>query len=226
MAHWDIIDTAHGNALISMDAYYGQYAPAGKADTVWIKVIHPQGTSEVIGYGSNITGGPLYNMDFVSVNTTLAFNWTTGYSNHPITLSWTSVTPKVSNSITWQNGSATTIAGDWRMATATMTIAGQGPHPGSFVSDWAVVGTTSPVATITPTTPTPTAIPTTAPTPRITPAPTSTPTSIPTVTPTSTQDPSPLPSIPEFQAGLLIAIFIAIITASAVTIKVKTKKSK
>ena len=95
MAHWDIIDTEHGNVMISIDASYGQYATGGKADTVWIKVIHPQGTSEATGYAANITGGPLYNMDFVSVNTTLTFNWTTGYSNHPITLSWTSVPQKL-----------------------------------------------------------------------------------------------------------------------------------
>jgi hypothetical protein len=75
-------------------------------------------------------------------------------------------------------------------------------------------------------TPAPTAIPTSAPTPRITPVPTSAPTSTPTVTPASTQDPTPTPTVPEFQAGLLIATFIAIVTASAVTIKVKTKKSK
>ncbi len=188
MAHWDIIDKQHGNAMISMDVFYGQYAGDGKADVVWIKVIHPQGTSEAIGYAANITGGPLYNMDFVSVNTTLVFNWTNGLSNHPITLKWISISPKVSNSITWQNGSVTTVTGDWRVANATMAIAGQGPHPGNYTSNWAVVGTTSPTPAVTPS-PTPTVTPTPTSSPRSTP----TPTAKPTVTPTPT--PSPNPSI-------------------------------
>ena len=199
MAHWDIIDKLHGNAMISMDASYGQYAADGKPDIVWIKVIHPQGTSEATGYTANITAAPIYNMDIVSVNTTLFFNWTTGLSNHPITLTWTSIAPKVSNSITWQNGSTTTVTGDWRMANATMTIAGQGPHPGNYTSNWAVVGTTSPTPTVTPT-PTPTITPTSTPTATPTPTPTSSPTSTPTPTatptakPTSTPTPTPSPT--------------------------------
>ena len=166
----------------------------GKADIVWIKVIHPQGTSEATGYTANITAGPSYNMDFVSVNATLFFNWTTGLSNHPISLTWTSISPKVSNSITWQNGSATTVTGDWRMANATMTIAGSGPHPGNYTSNWAVVGTTSPAPAVTPT-PTPTATPTPTSTPTSTPTTTPTPTAKPTATPTPTLSPTPNPSI-------------------------------
>ncbi len=194
IAHWDIIDKLHGNAMISMDASYGQYAADGKTDIVWIKVIHPQGTSEATGYTANITAGPSYNMDFVSVNATLFFNWTTGLSNHPISLTWTSISPKVSNSITWQNGSATTVTGDWRMANATMTIAGSGPHPGNYTSNWAVVGTTSPAPAVTPT-PTPTATPTPTPKPTSTPTATPTPTAKPTATPTPTLSPTPNPSI-------------------------------
>jgi hypothetical protein len=71
-------------------------------------------------------------------------------------------------------------------------------------------------------TPTPTAIPTSPPTPK----PTAVPTASPTTTPTTTPTPTPTPSVPEIPAGLFIATFIAITTASAVLIKVKTQKNK
>jgi hypothetical protein len=183
MAHWDVVDTSYNNAMISIDAFYGQLptADSSKTDMVWVRVIHPQGVSEVTGYAVNITSGPTWSMDQVVLNTTLSFNWTTGYAAHPLYIKWVTSGQTQSNLINWQNGTSSTVTGDWRsgfgkIANATMVIGGSGPHPLNYTSTWAAVGMiptpTSPTPTPTQTIVAPTVTPT--PTPTETPAPTAT----------------------------------------------------
>ncbi len=186
MAHWDILE--EDNAIIAIDAFYGQQSNQGSGNTVWIRVIHPQGVSESTGTAANITTGPLWSMDHVYLTTSLTFNWTSGNRVHPIALSWYTSPPTVSDSITWQNGSTTIINGDWRSGTgkaanATITISGTGPHPNTYTSVWAAVGNIEPEPTPTPTpSPTPSPTPTVKPTPTPTAEPTPTPTPTPTIT--------------------------------------------
>ena len=103
---------------------YGQQSRdgTGNSNLIYIKVIHPQGTSEATGYTANINGTPIWSMNHVFINATLTFNWTTGYSAHPITIDWYTSGPTISNSITWQNGTATTFQanGEAEWATSLM----------------------------------------------------------------------------------------------------------
>ena len=158
MAHWDIIDTAHGNVTVGMDVFYDQQATdgSGRTDMIYIKVTHdPQGVSEATGYAVNITSGPIWSMNHVYLNATLAFNWTTGgLMNHPIAIDWLTSAPSTLNTFTSANGIKTG-NGLWRsgtgnLANATITIGGSGPHPGNFTSNWAAVGyaTSAPVAPV------------------------------------------------------------------------------
>ncbi len=158
MAHWDIIDTAHGNVTVGMDVFYEQQATdgSGRTDMIYIRVSHdPQGVSEATGYSVNITSGPIWSMNHVYLNATLAFNWTTGgLMNHPIAIDWVTSAPSTLNTFTSNNG-LKTANGLWRsgsgnLANATITIGGSGPHPGNFTSSWAAVGyaTTSAVAPV------------------------------------------------------------------------------
>jgi len=149
MAHWDIIDTAHGNASISIDVVYGQQPiyGSGANDMVYIRVSHvPQGVSEATGYTVNITSGPTWSMNHVFLNATLAFNWTTGgLMNHPIAIDWLVSAPSTLNTYTSSSGDKISANGIWEsgtgnLANATMTIGGSGPHPGNFTSSWAAVG--------------------------------------------------------------------------------------
>jgi len=159
MAHWDIIDSAHGNASIGIDVVYGQQTTDGsfKTDMIYIRVNHsPQGVSEATGYTVNITSGPIWSMNHVFINATLAFNWTSGgLQNHPVAIEWFTSAPSTLNTYTASNGNTTNANGVWRsgsgnLANATMTIGGSGPHPGNFTSNWAAVGysTTAPVTPI------------------------------------------------------------------------------
>jgi hypothetical protein len=197
MAHWDIVDDEHDNALISIDASYGQQSSSG-TNAVWIKVIHPQGTSEVTGYSANITVGPTWSTTHVVLNATLTFNWTSGNRPHPIFIEWFASASPVANAVTWQNGSTTTVGGNWisgrdNAVNATMIIGGSGPHPSNYTSNWAAIGQTTP-----PTTPTPTPSPTTQPTTSPTNAPTATPN--PTAKPTATPTPTPTPTTETIKA--------------------------
>jgi hypothetical protein len=159
MAHWDIIDTGHGNVTVGMDVVYGQQATdgVGMANMIYIRVVHdPQGVSEATGYSVNITSGPTWSLDHVFINATLAFNWTTGgLMNHPIAIEWFTSPTLTYNSYTGQNGSSVNANGVWRsgtgkIANATITIGGSGPHPGNFTSNWAAVGVayTQPVTSL------------------------------------------------------------------------------
>ena len=114
MAHWNITDTAHDNASISMDVVYGQQTSDNKSNMIYIKVEHPQGISEATGYTANITSGPTWSIDHVYINATLTFNWTTGYSAHPVSIEWFTSPPSITNSITWQNGTTSYLPGEWR----------------------------------------------------------------------------------------------------------------
>lgn len=60
--------------------------------------IQAQDYSEATGYTANITSGPTWSMDHVLLNATLTFNWTTGYSAHPVAIEWFSAPPSMSNS--------------------------------------------------------------------------------------------------------------------------------
>jgi pimeloyl-ACP methyl ester carboxylesterase len=82
------------------------------------------------------------------------------------------------------------------------------------------------VAAATTPTPQPTQTPLNTPTPTQKPTPTAIPTTTPTATPTPTQNPTPTPSVPEFPRILLIATLTVIVTASAMIIKVKARKTK
>jgi hypothetical protein len=158
MAHWDIIDTAHGNVSIGMDVVYGQQTTdgSGRADIIYIRVVHvPQGVSEATGYTVNLNSAPVWSMNHVFINATLAFNFAGALMNHPIAIDWLTSAPSTLNSYTSANGSKTNVNGVWRsgtgnLANATITIGGSGPHPGNFTSNWAAVGyaTTSPVAPV------------------------------------------------------------------------------
>ena len=114
-----------------MDVVYGQQTSDNKSNMIYIKVEHPQGISEATGYTANITSGPTWSMDHVYINATLTFNWTTGYSPHPVVIEWFTRPPSVTNSITLQNGTISYLPGEWRsgnstIANATMTIGGSG----------------------------------------------------------------------------------------------------
>jgi hypothetical protein len=160
MAHWNIIDTAHGNVTIGMDAVYRHQTLDGVniSTSIYIKVTHvPQGVSEATGNLVNITAGPTWSFDHVFLNATLAFNWTSGgLQNHPITIEWfTAPQPLAYNSYVSINGSSANANGVWRsgatnIVNATMIIGGSGPHPGNFTSNWAMVGlsTRQPVSSI------------------------------------------------------------------------------
>ncbi len=188
MAHWDI-NPIESDDVISIDAAYGQQPGGGKADMIWVRVVHPQGVSQVTGYAINYTSGPTWSANHVFLNTTLALNWTTktGEKNmtHTIAIDWKSTGLTKADAITWQNGSITTVLGDWKSdvgTTATIVIDGMEDHnhQGNYTSKWAVIG----IAETAPT-PTPTPSPTTSPTNTPTQSPTTKPTPAPTETPSS-----------------------------------------
>ncbi len=153
MAHWDVIDTAHGNVTIRIDAFYARqdWDATGKNDMIYVRVTHvPQGSSESISYTANFTSGPIWSMDRVYLNATLVVNWTTGPMSHPLSIEWlTSPQTAMINKYNAQNGNTVNANGAWRsgsgnFANATIVIGGAGPHgTAKYNSTWALVGVSS-----------------------------------------------------------------------------------
>jgi rhodanese-related sulfurtransferase len=160
IAHWDVIDVAHGNVTIGIDATYthNPAEAADRVDRIDVKVTHvPQGVSSITGYNVNIISGPTWTMDRVYLNATLAFNWTTGgLMNHPIAIEWRTSPQAVTLNKYSTNQTTVTANGAWRsgignLANATMIIGGAGPHPSIYNSTWAAVGVSTPQTMSAPT---------------------------------------------------------------------------
>ena len=107
MAHWDILDTSHGNVTISIDAVYGQQTidDSGRTDMIYIRVSHiPQGVSEATGYSVNITSGPTWSMNRIFLNATLKISLgpTAAPAIHPIAIEWLTSSPQTYNIFSWK----------------------------------------------------------------------------------------------------------------------------
>jgi hypothetical protein len=136
MAHWTITDTNHGSVVVTIDAVVAQNTGSG-SNMMYVNVVHDGTPSESTIYNAVPTTS---SMSQITVSATLSFPWGSNSLPHLITITWTPTGPSTPNQYTAKDGTSVNVNGEWRAATASITIGGTGPHPGSFASDWAVIG--------------------------------------------------------------------------------------